>query len=631
MEIDKTQNDDKGTSLVTINSEKGRNLFAELKSNFQHKEIKIAPNKLSNRFHAVYAANKNRQRFFHLAKNKSITDAATMAFEGKYDIGLVSNYCAPNFGGQLTHYALYHTLEDLGYSTLVIRIPSNTLKKESVYRESLNYTCLEPLYEEYNLSKEYSSALDMEELNNICSQFVVGSDQLFQYVLYNLFDQMVSLKWVESRKKKIAIAASFGHDYIFGDAEVHADLAYWLKRYDYFSVREASGVEICKNNYGIHAEHVLDPVFLVDKKHYDNLVKKASCVLPDEYVAFYILDPTIEKGDIIHKIAGLLGINVTGFSEYNSSEKKIAPLYNCNCKNYKMEERLKVISQCNFLITDSFHGTCLAIIMNKPFITYLNKDRGSSRFYSLLKMFGLENRLVVSYEEFKNKGSKLLAPIEWEIVNEKLDYETKKTKQWVANALAAPKSNYNDVYDVLEKRISFIEKQYKKEADQLRRQFNNLVNSLGMSYTAVTDIYAYIDELNKIKKNLLIVITAKDTPGMLISDNLLEQLQLLGIKKLDKNKHWCGYIAVISKGKVIYEKCEYEKAVTYHLKNMRVNLTALSAPLHMGNDSQTIIEGIDYSTKSRGLNFVIYDYNLKCVTDSIGFDTHSKSYVAKRK
>lgn len=52
-------------------------------------------------------------------------------------------------------------------------------------------------------------------------------------------------------------------------------------------------------------------------------------------------------------------------------------------------------------MTDSFHGVCFAIIFNKPFAVYINKDRGASRFYSLLKLLHLEERIIDSEEKLE--------------------------------------------------------------------------------------------------------------------------------------------------------------------------------------------------------------------------------------
>ena len=37
------------------------------------------------------------------------------------------------------------------------------------------------------------------------------------------------------------------------------------------------------------------------------------------------------------------------------------------------EELIYVIKNAKFVVTDSFHGACLAVIFNKPFICLINK------------------------------------------------------------------------------------------------------------------------------------------------------------------------------------------------------------------------------------------------------------------
>ena len=69
----------------------------------------------------------------------------------------------------------------------------------------------------------------------------------------------------------------------------------------------------------------------------------------------------------------------------------------------------------SFVVTDSFHGTVFSIIFNKPFISIANKKRGVSRFTSLLKIFGLENRLISSREEISDH---LLDGIDFDRIND---------------------------------------------------------------------------------------------------------------------------------------------------------------------------------------------------------------------
>ena len=64
------------------------------------------------------------------------------------------------------------------------------------------------------------------------------------------------------------------------------------------------------------------------------------------------------------------------------------------------------------VITDSFHGTVFSIIFNKPFWVVVNKERGSSRFLSLLKIFDLEDRMI-SLDSTPDWNT----PINWDKVN----------------------------------------------------------------------------------------------------------------------------------------------------------------------------------------------------------------------
>ena len=66
-----------------------------------------------------------------------------------------------------------------------------------------------------------------------------------------------------------------------------------------------------------------------------------------------------------------------------------------------IESWLKGFRDCNYVITDSFHGTVFSIIFHKPFIAITNTRRGKDRFVSLLSLLNLENRLVDCYEEAK--------------------------------------------------------------------------------------------------------------------------------------------------------------------------------------------------------------------------------------
>ena len=76
---------------------------------------------------------------------------------------------------------------------------------------------------------------------------------------------------------------------------------------------------------------------------------------------------------------------------------------------------LRGFMDASFVVCDSFHGAVFSIIFNKPFLVIANKERGMARFDSLLRMYGLEGRLVSENLDI----SSLEKPIDWVVVNRK--------------------------------------------------------------------------------------------------------------------------------------------------------------------------------------------------------------------
>ena len=65
-----------------------------------------------------------------------------------------------------------------------------------------------------------------------------------------------------------------------------------------------------------------------------------------------------------------------------------------------VESWLRGFEDADFVVTDSFHACVFSILFKKQFIVVGNKKRGNARFNSLLKMFGLEDRLVDESTDF---------------------------------------------------------------------------------------------------------------------------------------------------------------------------------------------------------------------------------------
>lgn len=614
------ENDGKGTSMLFVNNEKGKLFFDKVINNFTLvKKMDIPFAEIKNRIRAYYPHHENKDLFFDSLKNNSFAESIKIAKNGVYDVAIVGIPTVENFGGSLTYVALYHTVKELGFSSFMIERPTHS--KHPPAELNKNYY-ISP-FGNAKIVSNIKTKSEYQQLSDKANCFLVGSDQMFHHNLYNNFSQFVTLDWVKDNKRKVAYAASFGHDEFTGDENERAEMSYYMKKFDAFSVRESSGVELAKNDFGVDAIHALDPVFLCNPKIYEDIANNAKQTFPKNYISSYILDPNNNKAKILDYVEKKLKLPSKIYSEMALTNDVAKTRWNKTLEIGNINDRMACIVNSDFIVTDSFHGTCFAIIMKKPFIAIKNAGRGVARFESLLGKLGLMNRLVDPNEDL-SKREDLFEEIDYNSVYKVLNKEIKTNKTWLLNNLKPSTKKSYSTEDILLKKL-------KDENNFLKKQLNFLMSLLNVDYVKEYNLIEYISKLNKNKHNLLISISAKDTPGMSITREMASNLQSLGIKTDLTTKHWCGYSAIIYKGVLIDEKCVYQEEVASNFNDSTVSLNVISAPLHKGNRSIIEINNVDYSINSRGLNFVIYDLDKKQVTDSVCFDTHDRKIPALRK
>ena len=338
---------------------------------------------------------------------------------GKYDIGIVGVWYGCNYGSILTYYALYQVLTSMNKSVIMLEKPF--VKDGDV---ELSHTHARRFAEEhYNIGPLYRQE-ELPRLNELCDIFVVGSDQVWNYGINKFFGKAFYLDFVEEGKRKIAYAASFGHDTDFTPIGERKRTAKLLKEFDGISVREEDGVRLCREVFGVDAKQVLDPVFLVDVGIYEELIHKSDKKENKPFMVSYILDPTPDKREaIVHvskKLGGIKIINMLdGISERYPENKKKMNLENC-VENIQVEDWLYYISHAEFVITDSCHGMAFAIIFRKKFIAIANKIRGDSRFLSLGKLLSVESKIVFDSKEILNKDQLLQTSVDYEYIEDVL-------------------------------------------------------------------------------------------------------------------------------------------------------------------------------------------------------------------
>lgn len=362
----------------------------------------------------------------------------------EYDIGLVyrSNH---NYGANMTHYALYSILVQWGYCVAMIDLPEDSPYYLPVTRFDPYELYMNIPYDEDSIRFIFKHKWDLLQMNQKCRMFLVGSDQLWRNYFVKGTDYYSTLDWVLLEKFKMSYSTSFGMGEFEGDDEDEQALAQRLARLNEISVREQSGIQIIRKMLHREAVCVADPVFLCPKEKYDALAENGMERLPKEkFIAAYILDRTDAKDRLIQRIGKefkncnyVLIEDAMATHEYSNNDE-MNPL-----QDAKNEEWLAMIKKCEVLVTDSFHGTCFAIIFRKPFFTISSKDnyRGYSRMKSLLSIVGLENRMIDNCE-CQYDSAWITRKINYSEVYDKLEKYVYQSKKWLSDNIQKGMGQY---------------------------------------------------------------------------------------------------------------------------------------------------------------------------------------------
>lgn len=221
----------------------------------------------------------------------------------------------------------------------------------------------------------------IEELGDEYDFFIVGSDQIWQPLW---IEPKFFLEFVP-RKKRIAYAASIAAPFI----PEHQKELYrrGISGFDYISVREEKSVEIIKELTEQDALLLLDPTMLLTPQEWLEIAQKPSW-LNEKYERGYILTYYL-RGDappFVKELAKYLNLPLINLLDWNN-------YWHCVVGP---EEFVYLFSKASLIFTNSFHGIIFSILFRRPFMNAEVDDEKhmSTRIPGLLKMFGLENKIM---------------------------------------------------------------------------------------------------------------------------------------------------------------------------------------------------------------------------------------------
>lgn len=358
-------------------------------------------------------------------------------------IGILTFHCAINYGAVLQAYGLQEVLKSLGHEVYIIDYrPQYLIEPYQVFRWKFNdrrslisnmkdliRECLVmPIRFKRNLKfqqfvNKFLNLYSWDDDLNVFDSFVFGSDQIWNPKITKGLDDVFLGQFKEAvGKKLIAYAASAGCGQNLSKYDFKK-LAMYLKSFVQVGVREKTLYEklsVDNDNISIN----IDPVLLAGKEIYSKITTDVK--IEESYLLLFTLGRDEHAVKVAKKLAVEKNVKIV---EIISSRES---LFNgCIKQMLSLTEFLGYVKHADFVVTSSFHGTVFSILFHKPFVCVGNLSWGVSRFYSLLNMFGLEERLAISsYLDVLE-----LPEINWYSVDEILSQKRREAKSFLEIAL----------------------------------------------------------------------------------------------------------------------------------------------------------------------------------------------------
>lgn len=329
-----------------------------------------------------------------------------------------------NYGQLLQCYALQKYLCDAGHDAYLIRydfrpdIPKNpfllrclkafnplklikfiSYKKHNFQvssEQTKNDRHFDDFRNKYIVSTEkiYLHYSELESNPPEADVYIVGSDQVWNFSFYKNLHRCRNLihayflDFGKAETRRISYAASWSCTDL--SEEVIKEIHPLLAKFDYISVREKSGIEMCRKCGCKNAELVPDPTLLLNAENYRKLYEDNEIRKPQRpYILLYMLnnqcDLDIQKVYDFAQSKNLDVVYVTGNGVVDGRKKFYATI----------PEWLYLVDNAEYVITNSFHCCVFSLIFKKKFacVPLSGSMSGmNTRIETLCEMFGIKTR-----------------------------------------------------------------------------------------------------------------------------------------------------------------------------------------------------------------------------------------------
>jgi len=372
-------------------------------------------------------------------------------------IGIITFHESNNCGSMLQSYALQKTLDRMGYNNEIINFSNKEQqhmyalfrKPRSLKDIALNivtvlfYPRFQCHYENYKsflrdwlvLGKtRYTTTQQLKDNTGDYDAYITGSDQVWNTTCPD-GDEAYYLNFV-SDKLKIAYAPSFGATCLLEEEKEPEKYIKYLKDFDYISIREDNGAKWIYEMTGQRVPVLLDPTMLIGRNEYAKMADRETGI-KEKYIFYYAFRYSEEVNQVVRAISKQLHMPVY-IIDAKSWIKKGARFGFRLTKKSGPLVFLKMIAEAQLVLTTSFHGTVFSIVNHKKFwfIDSSMHNANDDRAITILKMFGLEERMVTGDELLKKD---VMSKVMYTYADQQLKVMQNKSLEFLKEALGQNK------------------------------------------------------------------------------------------------------------------------------------------------------------------------------------------------
>lgn len=221
---------------------------------------------------------------------------------------------------------------------------------------------------------------------------LVGSDQVWNAPRVGCLD-VYMCDFLHQKRSGLSYAASFAIDTI--PENLKDDYTKYIQNMKTLLVREARGVELCRQLGRDDAKHVVDPTLLLEGKDYEELTTRPTALVGEgDYVLVYSLTSSMKIYREASKLAKRNNCKMVMLKRVPCPPLASSFRDAIDLLEVGPAEFISLIRYAKCVVTGSYHALMFSLLMHTNFYIYMDDASAeNSRLLSSLAMFGLEKQL----------------------------------------------------------------------------------------------------------------------------------------------------------------------------------------------------------------------------------------------